>query len=847
MTPQLSHTFLSQRSRSWLTLPGRGRYAVKFLSNITDQYFINRFLEAGLTGTKDLALVAVGGYGRREMALKSDIDILVMTENPNEGPGHEIAASLFHPLWDYGLEVGHGVRNIEGCIALASLDMVVLTSLIDIRFICGDEKYFNLFRDRINNILAEQRNELVSYFIQTRGSKLDGGSPENFIEPDIKNHPGGIRDLNLISWLGKLDHLSRSQKWTGPEYSDEAVLKKISSFFFDLRNILHSSGKRKNDILHLDLQPEVASVMGYKGHGKSTGVEVFLQDLFKNQNLVLNLAMEYLERAEQSVVKNDKEMNSDIIQGGCVINRSGRLYFKEGNVLENDPGAAVAIFRVMAERKIPVSWQAKKKIRNMLDNEHAGKIAGRALIVALPSIIVEMEPGKCLRSMHQAGFLGLILPELEKRWYLVQFDGVHTYPLGEHTLKCLDEIAGLDEEKSFLGQHLKEVKSSLSLRLAALMHDMGKGGPEHEKEGANLAGKALEYLGIDKCRSSEVKFLIKNHLLMIRTALKKDLDEDKVVVEFARQVGSLRRLKLLTLLSYADSLATGPGIWSSWKENLISMLYHKTVKFMKKTILTGHHAAHRMAVVRDRIRSHQDYQDVWEDYIKHLPERYLLKTPVSKIIRHIKLVQGMFRLKSRIKFNEGGQDFILLTEKVLEHGNEFWELTLTTHDRRGLMACVTAALAMNSIEIYSAGFYTWENGIVVDTFKVGPPVDPLYSGQVWREVRKDIQAFLDGGKNMAQFCSRYNVQPGSGSRFRICVDNNSSDFYTILEVIAPNHPCLTLQLCICLSRLELDISHAVISTHMEQAMHVFHVRDSHGSKIIHNRKDLIRNIHQALT
>ncbi|RQD65552.1 MAG: HD domain-containing protein [Desulfonatronovibrio sp. MSAO_Bac4] len=847
MTPQLSQSFLVQRSRSWLTLPGRGRYAAKFLSNITDQYFINRFFEAGLYGTKNLALVAVGGYGRREMALKSDIDILIMTENPNEGPVHEMAAGLFHPLWDYGLEVGHGLRSIEECIKLAENDPMVLTSLIDIRFICGDEKYFCKFQSRIDVTLKDKRNELVLYFVQTRGNTLYGGSPENFIEPDIKNHPGGIRDLNLISWLRKMDHLSRPQKYTGTEHSDEAVLKKISSFFFDLRNILHSSGKRKNDTLHLDLQPEVASVMGYKGHGKSTGVEVFLQDLFKNQNLVLNLAMEYLEKSEQHVLQTDRCVKLDVIQEDRVINRGGRLYFKKDAVLKSDPELSVEIFRIMAESNFPVSWQAKKEIRNLLSNDQARRAAGRALITALPSIITGMEPGKCLRGMHQTGLLGLILPELEKRWYLVQFDGVHTYPLGEHTLKCLNEISGLDEKNDFLHQHLKEVKWSQSLRLAALMHDMGKGGPEHEKEGAKLAEKALKRLGVDSRRSSEIKFLIENHLLMVSTALKKDLDEKKVVAEFARQVGSIRRLKLLALLSYADSMATGPGIWSSWKENLLSMLYHKTERLMKKTILAGHHTGHRMAMVRDRIRSHQDYQAWWENYIEHLPERYLLKTPVAKIIRHIKLVQNMSRFRSSKKYRGSEQDFILLTEKTCEHGGELWELTLATHDRRGLMACVASALAMNSIQIYSAGFYTWDNKIAVDMFKVSPPVDPLYSGQVWREVRKDIQTFLDGSRDMAQLCGRYNIKPGPGSRFRISVDNDSSDFYTMLEISAPSHPYLTLKLCMCLSRLGLDISHAVISTHMEQTTHVFHVRGSHGSKIIHNRKDLIKNIHQALT
>ncbi|MFN2342089.1 MAG: HD domain-containing protein [Desulfonatronovibrio sp.] len=781
------------------------------------------------------------------MALRSDIDILIMTEDPNEDPGHEMAAALFHPLWDHGLEVGHGLRDIKGCIELAENDFMVLTSLIDIRFICGDEKYFNKFQDRINAILRDKRNELVLYFVQTRGSKLDGSSPENFIEPDIKNHPGGMRDMNLISWLRKLDHLVKPPKYTGQEHNGQAVPNKISSFFFDLRNILHSSGKRKNDILHLDLQPEVASVMGYKGSGKSTGVEVFLQDLFKNQNLVFNLAMEYLERAEEDVFKNNNKKKADAVQKSWAISAGGRLCFKKDAVLDNDPKLSVEIFRVMAETNHPVSWQAKKEIRSLLTNDQSGKAAERALTKALPIIITGMEPGKCLRGMHQAGLLGLILPELEKRWYFVQFDGVHTYPLGEHTLKCLDEIAGLDEGSGFLQEHLKELKFSLSLRLAALMHDMGKGGSDHEKKGARIAEKVLLHLGFDSHRSSEVKFLIKNHLLMVSTALKKDLDEEKVVAEFVGQVGNIRRLKLLTFLTYADSRATGPGIWSSWKENLLSMLYHKSEKLMKKTILTGHHPGHRMAMVRDKVRSHRDYHGNWEKYIEQLPQRYLLKTPVAKIIRHIKLVENMSRLKSSTKFKRIEQDFILLTEKTCEHGNEFWELTLITPDRRGLMACVAAALTMNSIQIYSAGFYTWENGLAVDMFKVSPPVDPLYSNEIWREVRKDIQTFLFGGRDMAQLCEKYNIQPGPGSRFRISIDNDSSDFYTILEVSAPSHSYLTLQLCMSLSRLGLDISHAVISTNMEQAMHVFHVRDSGGSKIIHNRKDLIRIIHQTLT
>lgn len=847
MTIPSLQNFLAQRADSRLFLPGQGRSAANFLACVTDQYFLSRFVEAGFFCLEKVTMAGVGSYGRQELSLKSDIDVLILTDDLSEEKCQELASKVFHPLWDAGLDIGHGVRSIQGCLELARKDFKVLASLLDARFICGDESFFVRFHECSQALLKEMSLELIRFLTDSVLKRTKEKSAQNFIEPDIKNDPGGFRDYNLIIWLEKLALLSGSVKESLLDYNQKKILINTMDFFFDLRNAVHSLTKRKNDRLYMDLQPQASAIMGYHDSETSSGVEIFLGDLFEKQNRISAIAQELSEKKALCMkplglinARNGKDLPPDIFEHG------DRLFFSHQGDTGKDPELALNMFRLMAESGNPVSWQAMRQIRNSLTDADYSNHMETQLINIFTRILISPFPDQCLRSMRQAGLLQLVLPELEKIWFFVQFDGVHTYPLGEHSLHCLNMVAVLDESHGFLAEYLGPYKNSLVLRLAALLHDMGKGQTDHSNAGAMLAQTVLHRLNIDQKVKDQVIFLVRNHLLMVDTVLKRDIDEEQVVAEFAARVGGIDGLNLLTFLSYADSMATGTRVWSPWQENLIRKLYFKARHLMQHTILAGHHALHRMATVRDRVRAHELYNESWEGFIRAMPSRYLLKTHVADIIKHIRLVQNFESKKKPVSKGRQFTEFILLTEQSMENKGQFWDLTLVTRDQPGLMAAVAATLTMNQIEIYSARLFTWENGLVVDRFKVSPPLDPLCTSRTWTEVRKDLMSLMTGERDVLQFCNALKKAPVTGSKLRISVDNQSSDFYTIIEIDSPSHPCLTWQICLSLTQLNLDISYSLISTHADQALHVFYIRNNNGQKLAGSHEDLINNINRAV-
>ena len=833
MTHTASLTFLARRNNPDFLVPGQGRLAANRLSDITDKYFLSRLVETGFSETEKLALLAVGGYGRGELSLKSDIDVLIAADSLSELDRQELASGVFHPLWDAGLDVGHGIRTSKECLDLASDDFKVLNSLLDVRFICGDQDYYSSLHEDILRMLVTEAARLTEFLVKSVSRRTLHRPAQNYMEPDIKYDPGGFRDYHLVIWLEKLAGLSGAVSSTLPGSGRGKFLRDTMDFLFDLRNVLHSLSRRKNDRLYSDLLPEVTEAMGFCCSSHKSGVEEFLEKLFEKQNIISSITMEAVEQTVSIRELNKKGGPRNRAIDSGIMEEMGRLEFSHDFDLRNRPEAAVLIFKAMARSGVPVSWQSLSRIKSLVREGFASNSLAQSLKSALPGIIMGCRPDSCFRGLRQAGLLTIILPELEKLWFFVQFDGVHTFPLGEHSLNCLGMVVSFDEKHGFLAEHLGSYKTSLSLRLAALLHDLGKKSPEHSEAGARLALSILQRLELDREISEEVIFLIRNHLLMTTTALKRDIDEEEVVAGFAAKVVSMDRLNLLTFLSFADAKATGPRVWSSWQENLMRRLYFKTARLMQHTILAGYHAGHRMAAVRDKIRSHPDYRYSWEKYIQVMPRRYLLKTPVSSIISHISLVNEL---------GPQNQDLVLRAEKNKDQEQGLWNLTLVAPDRHGLLAAVAASLAMNQMEIYSASLFTWENGLAVDLFTVSAPADPLYTAKTWADVRSDFQSLLNKEKSAVHFCASMKKKPAAGSRFRISADSDSSDFHTIIEINSPRHPCLTWQISLCLSKLGIDISYAGISTHMDQTLHVFYARDLNGQKLTGSTKVLIREI-----
>ncbi|RQD56928.1 MAG: HD domain-containing protein [Desulfonatronovibrio sp. MSAO_Bac4] len=880
MTPHSPQTFLAHRSDSLLSLPGQGRSAAKQLTRITDQYFIHSFAQTSIAQFKKIFVVAVGSYGRSELCLKSDIDVVIIANDLSEADQARIASQIFHPLWDHGLDVGHAFRDIKDCLSLANKDYTVMTSLLDSRFICGDREYFSHYLEQVNNCIEASHQKLMEHLIASRMHRSNIDTADSYMEPDIKEDPGGFRDYNIIGWLKKLSKIRHAGS-TSLESSDSTAfnITPAMDFLFDVRNVLHSLSKRKNNRLHLDLQPEVAAILGYKGSSRSSGTEIFLGHLFDCLSQVRQALHFYSEKAQLSLPNQcvqaiqfipersidnqclvqvvssvevnrnweDSETSNELSQQVKLFN--DKLYFEQNDLIvkQRDSGLDLKlvklIFETMSTTGVEISTHALLFMKQIARSScrHDDFLAGlRSLFLYL---LFGPRPGQCLKAMRQCGFLELLVPELEEKWYFVQFDGVHTYPLGEHTMHCLDLLAGNNSDSGFMPEHLNLCKDDHELRLAALLHDIGKGARDHSQAGADMALRIMVRFDIDQLTADIVACLIKNHLLMAKTALKRDIDEEDVVAEFARKMGNQERLRQLTMLSYADSKATGPRVWNSWQQNLLRKLYFKAQRMFSRTILAGHHAGHRMAVARDRIRSHPDYSQSWEKLMDSMPSRYLLKVPVKEVIKHTRLVERFQKFENE---QDKALNVILLTEKGPIGDSQYWNLILISKNQTGLLSKVAGCLSMNQIEIYSAGLFTWDNGIAVDMFKVSPPRDPLYARQTWQEVRRDLSDLMSSRKNAADFCMRASKSAPAGSRFRINLDNESSDFYSIVEIITPRHPCLTWQLSQCLANLNLDICFSVISTHMDQASHVFYLRTDRGEKLFGNTREVVKMVHAAV-
>ena len=846
MTSHSSLTLLDQISRTMSLLPSKGRAGALQMSRVMDSYFISRLEETGFTGLKSSALAAVGGYGRNELSLRSDIDVLIVSDEPDETTIQEMANAMFHPLWDLHLEVGHGVRSTLECLHLAQNDFTVLTSLLDMRFICGDAIYFRELQERFQGGLDSRKHELLKYLVHWGLKRAGDINAKNYIEPDIKDDSGGLRDYHLIHWLEKLVNPAQTYQYSLLKQNNWSSLFKTMDFFFELRNVLHFLSRRKNDRLYLDFQPETSKIMGYADTAERSSVELFLGDLFYRQNIVSEMAGQAIEKTAGA--EGIRFMSAVPLTNCSGQDLTGKAEVEQGSAsaeIKSNPLLVADLLGAMAASAEHLPWNVIAEIKEHLKDPDYAEELRTALAKNFSDMLMGDHIVMCIRAMHRADIFKLVLPELDRLWYFVQFDGVHTYPLGEHSLECLRLVVSFDEENGFLAQYIGSYRNNPGLRLAALLHDTGKGKAGHAEAGSAIARTIADRLGIDRVISDEIVFLIKNHLLMHETAMKHDIDEETVVAGFAGKLVEMEKLNLLTFLSYADSRATGPRVWNDWNENLIRMLYFKSRRIMQHTILAGHHAGHRMAAVRDKVRSHRLYDESWEALVQSMPPRYLLKIPVPDIIRHVPLVQKFAQSAGYAAQKPLNSDFILLTEKNRD-SHEHWNLTLVTRDRPGLLAAVAASLAMNNVEIYSAGLFTWENGVVVDLFKVSSPVDPLYARNTWMDVRDDLHSFMAGKRDIQQFCNSMKKKSWSGAGVKAVLDNNSSDFYTIIEINCHRHPCLTWVVSKCLAELGMDIAYAVITTHMEQVMFAAHARDGTGQKIEDSQGIIAGEIQKAL-
>ncbi len=807
-----------------------------------DHYFRRALQESpsgqGLfQGRRRFAVVALGGYGRKELCVHSDLDVMILFEPRIPARARQLASELFFPLWNLALDLGYAVRTVKDCLTLAREDFETLTALIDARFVAGDSPLFLELAESLHRKLLLRKTEALARWLedQSRLRMERFGDASYLLEPQLKEGIGGLRDYHHMLWLASALFRLRTPRdleylgiLSHDEYRD---LRQHLRFIWQARNLLHLISGRKNDRLAFDHQLRMAEILNFRDRKDFLAVEQFMGRLHSSMAAVKSLHHSFVA---VQVARRRKKAAEPRPLGRGLHAAGGEIHFDSAVDLLHEPGLLLGAFVHHASSGMPLSLEARRLVREFLflvsDEYRRRKDTARDFM----SILAAPSAFEALDQMYETGMLEALFPEFTHIRDRVQFDAYHLFPVGRHSLQTLRRMKRLREEQDIM---LVTIFSDLSdpepLWLACLFHDLGKTGKGHARRGVAITRPILKRLGY--ARAEDVFFLIRQHLLLAETATRRDLDDEKVIVQCARTVGGIERLKMLYLLTWADARATGPRAWNDWIASLVQELFFKVLHILERGELATADAARRVRETRAQVRRLvQDRKErpALENAFEVMSPRYLLNTPPREVVRHLALLGDLAGRSGGI----GAEPFVIHTlEQPAEACVVF---TFVGRDRQGLFAEVAGVLALNNINILSAQIYTWRDGTAVDVFRVSSPLDRVDPHRVWEKVRRDLRLTFAGRLPLRERLLR-KARPSllSAARPRsrpprVAVDNASSDFFTLIEVFAHDSVGLLHRITDTLFQLGLDIRIAKIATRGDQVADVFYVRDGEGQKII---------------
>ncbi len=800
----------------------------------------------------EMAVVGLGGYGRKEMSPYSDIDILFLRpENAPEGIYRGIR-NMLYLLWDARVELGHSVRTVAECVQEADKDLAVLTSLMDTRIVWGSEDLYRLLAVRRERSIQETAPLDLYSRIETeiRKSYEKFGHTIYLLEPHLKEGPGSLRYIQLITWLARLifgcsalDDLA-----VAGLCGHKAVVEACDgrSFLAHVRTRLHFLTGRRDDRLKFDAQTAVAEQMGYEDKPERRGVESFMRDYYRHASTLDFFGRRILARARLF-------LRPKIATGIKRLNLNESFYIGAGGInhyyadeskfdLEEMLSAFREIGRTGCGLDIRLVDLIQGRLRSM-DNDMAQNPKANRLFLDIfrsPGSV-----GLALTSMMKVGFLERFITEFARVRFLPQHDVYHQYTVDLHTMAVIENIDSFSRaDKAGEDALLKTIFSRLEkpevLYLAALFHDMAKGqGPGHEVRGEETARPILQRLELSPEDVDEICFLIRNHLAMTHLAFKKDLHDAALINRFAENVMHKRRLDLLLLLTHADLRAVGPTAYNSWRGMLLEELYYRTLHVLEGEGLDGEDLAEWVGQIQSVVRElvpPEHRGEPLEAFLSSAGSRYFLDFYPGLIVEHYLDIRSYLATNRQ----ESLKQTDVISRKLDHRRNPAYSaVTLITRDRPGLFFRIAGTLSANRINILSA----WSHSIgdlAIGTFHVNDiPEGPLDDPVLWEKFRSDFAAVVRGDVDVDELVA---ARRQTGSVFplattplfplKVVIDNAASDRATIVEVNARDRPGLLYDITHSLSAHGLDIILAKISTEVDQAADVFYVRDENGKKIV---------------
>ena len=809
------------------------------------------------TEAEKLSIISVGGYGRREMAPFSDVDLLFLTPYKMTPWAENVIETVLYLLWDLKLKVGHSSRSIKDCLRLGSEDYTIRTAMLEHRFVCGDINLASQLNDKLwKNLFSGTAKDFISAKLKERENRHEKHGQRYMVEPNVKEGKGGLRDLQSLYWIAKYVYQTQNisdlvdlNVFRSDEYLQ---FEQAEEFLWAVRCQMHHLADRAIEQLSFDLQVEVASAMGYHDSRDQRAVEIFMQDYFRHATRVGDLTRIFLTSLEavhakdepllERIFKRKPKIDNDYI----VIHN--RLAIKSEKEFLTNPINLLKLFSEALRTGLLIHPNAMRLVSAnlaMVNNEFRASTEAQQIFLEL--LLKHGNPERALRRMNELGFLAKFIPEFEPIVAMMQFNMYHSYTVDEHTIQCLKTLAQIEkgelvEELPIASSILKDGVNRKVIYIALLLHDIGKGrSDDHSILGAKIAKQVSPRLGLNKQETETVEWLVRYHLLMSDMAQKRDISDPRTVRDFAKAVQSVKRLNLLTVLTVCDVRSVGPDTWNNWKATLIRQLYAETKAILEQGA-EALNRENRMTEAKKALReklSEWDNKDIKIETGRHYPP-YWQGFQVDAQFAFAKLLRNL------------GADEIKI-ELTPDTDRDATRICFALSDHPGIFSRLAGALALVGANVVDARSYTSKDGFATAAFWIQDGDGSPYNQARFSRLRRMIEKTLSGEVITREAIKERDKFKKREKAFKvptsITFDNEGSEIYTIIEVDTRDRPGLLFDLTRTLANMNVYIASAVIATYGEQVVDSFYVKDMFGLKFHSEskQKKLEQNLRQAIT
>lgn len=802
------------------------------------------------------ALVAIGGFARCELAPFSDIDLLLLHADKAKPPVHALIRELVRDIWDAGLHLGHNVGSPKELVQLATKEVLPATSFLDARILIGPEKLFDNFRKKFRTYLRGGKG--IELFVKVvdavRDEQAKYGATIHLLEPNVKKTIGGLRDIHLIRWATNaiyettdlVELESRGIIGTG----DAAALATALDYFLRLRCDLHfHSDKAHDDLLRTD-QVRLAKEWGYEDTPGRRAVELFMANYFQHSTAVADSAERFIERTRpRTLMANARELflTRRAAEGVWIGPDRLILSAKRRRQVAGSIEEILELAELATRHRVKFDYHLTEALRrqHLFRPEATDKDPELSPEAAQLFLRFLQTPGtqhQVLRILHRVGVLSLIIPEFEHARCLLQFNAYHKYTVDEHTFVVLEHLESFATRDDVIGRAYAGVERKDILHLAVLLHDLGKGFEiDHSELGKEIALRAAARLKLSEDETETLVFLVHRHLMLSDLAMKRDISDPKVWVSLGKEVGDSQRLRMLYVLTCADVMGVGPGVYTPWTGDLLEELYRNTLSLFgdeKDARNSAELWERRRLELLDKHRSNPRMSRL----IEGLSSSYLAEVAPAEIEEHLAVAS---------KLDNG--DIDVITKYRPETKTTTYTVVTSERAAEYPFSKICGGLAAHHMDVLSARIYTLGDGVVIDQFDVR---DTHCFGEPSRDrvhkVEMTIRRILKGELSVqdALYSTRsslFTAKPRvmAPINTRVTIDNSCSENCTVIDIFANNRRGLLYTLAKGIARLGLSVQYAKIATYEDEAADVFYVRELDGRKAL--RADRVKMIEDHLT